>query len=110
VTIEDVKARFAEGWAPDLDVGVGWHDLISVLDGALARLDPEYTVVQIKEKFGGLRYYIGTIDPSVRTEAETLIHIAEQAALHSCEECGRYAAGTEEVNGWYHTLCEEHKS
>ena len=34
--------------------------MIVGLDAQLAALDPEYTVHQVKEKFGGLRFYIGS--------------------------------------------------
>lgn len=35
----------------------GWWKLVVDLDARLAELDPDYTVCQVKEKFGALRYY-----------------------------------------------------
>lgn len=35
----------------------GWGTLIAELETKLKRLSPDYTISQVKEKFGGLRYY-----------------------------------------------------
>jgi len=40
------------------DLPQGWVDLVLGLDTAIAGYDPNYVLVQVKEKFGGLRYYI----------------------------------------------------
>lgn len=34
-----------------------WYPNIIELDMKLSRLHPDYTILQIKEKFGGLRFY-----------------------------------------------------
>jgi hypothetical protein len=34
-----------------------WKDIILEADEMLAYIDPNYRILQIKEKFGGLRYY-----------------------------------------------------
>jgi len=36
----------------------GWWPLLARLDRDIAALAPNYQLLQVKEKFGGLRYYI----------------------------------------------------
>ena len=49
--------RFAEGWIPELAVYEAWIPYIEKLDAELEALIPRYEVHQVKDKFGGLRYY-----------------------------------------------------
>jgi hypothetical protein len=35
----------------------GWYQLILDLDGKIGSIEPGYKVDQVKEKFGGLRFY-----------------------------------------------------
>ena len=37
-----------------------WYDTIVMAHTRLTAIDPDYRIVQIKEKFGGLRYYFHT--------------------------------------------------
>lgn len=61
------------------------------------------TVHQIKEKFGGLRFYFQGGDDHVRG----LVDMAETWAGHSCEICGN--KGKRRDGGWVKTLCDEHE-
>ena len=118
-----------------LDTGDGWQEIIENLDRELAKIDPNYTIDQIKEKFGGLRYYY---TPSFLQHSKTppffqyrkhhrlvdwLLHrryksrgnrmyelrqVAERASYFTCEICG----STEGVLNkspknqyWVKTLC-----
>ena len=49
--------RFAEGWVPELAVYEAWIPYVEKLDAELEALIPGYEVHQVKDKFGGLRYY-----------------------------------------------------
>jgi hypothetical protein len=51
--------RIPDGWARVASCGPGWHPLLLQLDAQLSELEPAYIVYQIKEKFGGLRFYFG---------------------------------------------------
>jgi len=86
-----------------IDTGDGWSDII--MD--LSRMLEPYAVseglraVQVKEKFGTLRFYVdGGREPVV-----ALIDAAEQASARTCEDCGRH--GTMREGGWIRTLCDE---
>jgi hypothetical protein len=60
------------------------------------------TIIQVKEKYGGLRFYVegGT------KEMADYIDFAEALSLHICEECG--SPGEPRNDGWTKTLCERH--
>ena len=62
----------------------------------------QVTVAQIKEKFGGLRFYYDGGDDEIRG----MVRMAEAWADASCEECG--APGKRRDGGWIKTLCDHH--
>lgn len=86
----------------------GWDELVNTLVLNLRTLDPELEILQIKEKFGGLRAYITTHseDPDVINEFNDLISEAEEKSYTVCEECGGVGRSTN-LNGWYRTLCQQ---
>lgn len=84
-------------WCP-----TGWYDLIVKLDEDVAKIDPDYKIVQVKEKFAGLRYYVETASK----EAREIIWAAEAQSTGICQECGQ--PGQIRVHGWHATLCDEH--
>ena len=99
--LEKIKSRFAEEYQSFIDVGKGWHQIIINLDKALSKLDPNYKIYQIKEKFGGLRYYCSSDNNKLARE---IISEAEKVADKTCENCGK--SGTLVINnGWYYTCC-----
>ena len=76
------------------------------IDDSKVRMDEEAekvpTVVQVKEKFGTLRFYIqaGT------DEHYNYISFAEAMSGVTCETCGK--PGKRLGRGWIYTACEEH--
>lgn len=64
----------------------------------------QVTVDQIKEKFGGLRFYYTGGDGYI----DGLVAMAERWAGAVCEECGKPARRIS-VGGWLSNLCEEHE-
>jgi hypothetical protein len=88
----------------------GWFNILDSL-GAMARHrgpDPLYvelpTALQVKEKFGGLRIYLSSVDPYF----DGLVAMAETLSARTCEVCGNVGESCT-VNGWRQTLCEEHR-
>lgn len=55
---------------------------------------------QVKEKFGGLRFYADNADDFVRG----LIAMAETMSYATCELCGN--SGSKRGGGWIRTLCD----
>lgn len=112
------------GEAFGFECGSGWFDLINqlcheiseILQSSEKQIWP--VVVQVKEKFGGLRFYIHTTDFSNTnvTEADKLatdaviekifqsISKAESISLKTCEECG--LPGKLYQASWVHVKCQ----
>lgn len=65
---------------------------------------PDVIVKQIKEKFGGLRFYYDGGDDVV----DGMVRMAESWAARTCEECGH--PGTTRSGGWVRTLCDKHEA
>lgn len=61
-------------------------------------------IQQIKEKFGGLRFYYDGGDD----EISGMVRMAELWAGHSCETCGN--KGERRSGGWVRTLCDAHEA
>ena len=99
--------RIPKGWGKWIDCGKGWYPLVVETDQKLAALDPGYEVHQIKEKFGGLRYYHQFVTEDSDHEAGWKIEQeAENRSFTICETCG--APGKTRPCGWIKTLCDEH--
>jgi len=82
----------------------GWFLLIWKLCEDIKKLNPPSTfeTTQIKEKFGGLRFYV----TEETDEIHKLISIAESASFKICDICGR--DGTIIQEACVRTRCTEH--
>jgi len=94
------------------NVGEGWHQIIHDLEAQLNAIDPNFEIQQVKEKFGGLRYYASLPgdDTPKQQEFHRLIAEAEEESTHTCEVCGKPGETTPGTFGWLKTLCPEHKA
>lgn len=105
---DDITKRVPEGWY-GLTTPPGWDTIVSDTHMALKAIDPNYEVHQIKEKFGGLRYYCSLdSDP----EARKIIDAAEKASYNTCQNCGSTSpeVNTSQNNGhWVTTTCPKCK-
>lgn len=81
----------------------GWYPLIQKLIEDLIQLGWDKHVTQVKEKFGGLRFYIN----EGSNEVHDRITKAEQESYTICEMCGAPGEIRRDL-GWYRTLCEAH--
>lgn len=95
------------------ETGDGWKDIIMRTHEKLKYIDPDYTIIQIKEKFGGLRYYF---DSSLDYESiahdimNDIVRAAEYEASRTCELCGANKASDKvEIRVhkyWYFGYCQ----
>ncbi len=86
-----------------ISTGDGWYNII---DELCAKLEPLGIVAtQVKEKFGGLRFYTGAIAEDKWEEVHGWINKAEAKSYETCEECGK--PGKRRTGGWVRTLCDE---
>jgi hypothetical protein len=92
--------RIPDGWGRWISCDLGWYPLLVELDEQLRALLPNYVIHQVKEKYGGLRYYWEPgedgPDPNDRRIrlAQQLVNAAEARAAITCELCG--------ATGWMH--------
>ena len=92
--------------------GDGWYKILdSLCDQIQNHLDwvnreketvRQVVAVQVKEKFGGLRFYYEGGDAVVGG----MVRMAESWAANTCEFCGN--PGKPRKGGWIRTLCDEH--
>lgn len=94
------------------EVGDGWYTIIDSLCGQIQnhidwqnRKEEKVAQVvadQVKEKFGGLRFYYSGGDDVV----DGMVRMAESWAANTCETCGK--PGKLRGGGWLYTACDEH--
>lgn len=87
-----------------IECGEGWAKLYNPLI-----IICQFTgsgIAQIKEKFGGLRFYIHS-GPEWLYD---LIETAENQSYHVCEQCGSTNDVSTEGPGWIQTLCGDCKN
>ena len=105
------------GWYPDREpimkryffsVGDGWLEMIKELIERLIEAGWNKQIQQVKEKFGGLRFYI----PNGSDKIYNLIIKYEKKSYSICEVCGeegelKYDCGWE-GRKWLKTMCDKH--
>jgi hypothetical protein len=62
----------------------------------------QFEVLQVKEKFGGLRFNVNHANDAIRQRIGT----AADESFCTCEVCGQ--PGKLREDGWIKTLCDEH--
>lgn len=101
-------SRIVEGGY--VSVPDGWIDLVLDLHEKISYIDPDYKIVQAKEKFGGLRYYINhSLDGIAPRIISDLIFYAESRSLKLCQVCGS-TGSLVNSHGRYSTFCPQHQT
>ena len=109
--LRKIVDRIPASWGKYVSVGPGWYDIIIELDKNLAALDPAYTIQQVKEKFGGLRYYCEPSENLSGTGLDIfgdLVRQAESLSQITCDVCGG-PGKLVNIRGWYSTRCDDDK-
>ena len=73
------------------ECGDGWFELIDCLCASIMDNPPPPVAVQVKEKFGGLRFYVDSASETVWG----LIEMAEAFSFRVCEICGALGKRTD---------------
>lgn len=102
-----LKSKIKPPYLPYVDVDEGWYQLVLDCDKELSEIDPKYDLQQIKEKFGGLRYYFQPSDPSFRDEMDAVVAKYEEIASKTCEATGGNGVLMKSIGNWYKTLNPE---
>lgn len=78
----------------------GWDSLVTPI---IEKCEEKgLTIMQIKEKYGGLQFYYAPLDD----EVDAMVDAAEKQSYRTCEVCG--GPGMLRGGGWWQTLCDEH--
>lgn len=93
------------------DCGDGWFGIIDQLSADITNYCIAHNcdipiATQVKEKFGGLRFYLGSIHKDCFDNIYNMIDEAEKLSYKTCETCGK--AGILRGGSWLQTLCDEH--
>lgn len=92
-----------------IECGYGWYGLVLPLYVAIQRYNrdkPEeerINIDQIKEKWGGLRFYISRAPEEFYDWVDRI----EEESYKICEICGTTTDVTTEGKGWISTLCKQ---
>lgn len=113
--VEALKAKhpelFKDGPRAGFWIGDGWMTMVetlcAVIDHYIKNRVPEELrgdlyVAQVKEKFGGLAFYMNASTPFI----EGAIAQAEIMSYHICEDCG--LPGRKRNGTYIRTLCDTH--
>lgn len=100
-----------------VECGGGWtSNILSTLFRIeAADINKIVLVNQIKEKFGGIRFYWSfrddIVDDNLYKTITDIVKDLEHECLHTCEVCGeRDGVTTASNNNWIITLCPECRS
>lgn len=100
-----IMRRIPDGWGRWISCDAGWYPIITDLDRRLAAIDPGYELHQVKEKFGGLRYYFCASDQSCHDDMRGLVTEAQERCVTTCETCGKPGSLHTSRRAWVKTLC-----
>ena len=111
IKLDDLREDFPGVFdgARYVDVGVGWLPLVRAFVEEALPHDPSLAVLEMKEKWGGLRLWCDT--PVL--EARLAKGKAEIKSGHVCEVCGADGYVRRPPPGryaWWRCLCDEHAS
>lgn len=92
-----------------IECGEGWKDLYQPIIDYINSFnkdkkdEEQIHILQIKEKFGGLRFYTDKYTEKLRD----MIRVAEAKSYNTCEICGKYIEKPINENCWIYALCQE---
>jgi hypothetical protein len=87
--IAHIESLMHKDYTGYIECDHGWDELIIKCHEELIALDPNYVLIQIKQKFGGLRYYFETeADNRTRLKMYEVTGRYEALSLKTCEVTG----------------------
>ena len=109
--IEKLKEKISPNFWKAVQVDEGWYQLVIDCDKELTAIDPNYIVIQIKEKFGVLRYYFepsDAYDGEAFSKMNAIVQKYEELSAKTCEASGEPGVPMKSIGGWYKTLNPEY--
>lgn len=109
--LKEHPERFKPQWPYELfgvECGEGWKHLYEPITEYIENYnktheDEPIEIHQIKEKFGGLRYYTNFCTEELRK----MIDKAEKESFKTCEVCGKHIDKPIIENRWVYAECNE---
>jgi len=104
---EEIKKKIDPLYAKTIACEEGWHNLVAECHLEILKIDPNYKIYEIKEKFGSLRYYFDTkLGDMAEYEIFQIVSKYELLSQTICEKTGK--PGTRMFKqGRYKTLASE---
>lgn len=97
------QIKWAEKWNRNVnDPDYEWTAFVKREERPVPEPVEQVVATQVKEKFGGLRFYYNGGDDYIRG----VVGMAEEMSYRTCEVCG--SPGKLRRGGWYRTLCDTH--
>jgi hypothetical protein len=78
---QDILNRFIEGYFKSIDTPEPWVPHVLSCHNELVQVDSLYTVYQIKEKFGSLRYYFAPSNPKFHDKMQEIVQRYEKDSM-----------------------------
>jgi len=111
LAVEGLKKKISPSYAKYIQVDEGWYQIVVDCDKELGAIDPNYQILQIKEKFGGLRYYMTPCNDTTKEQRDQMYEVVskyEAIAARTCEATGRPGVLMKSIGGWLKTLDPEY--
>ncbi len=107
--VQKLKEKISPEYIQTIQVDEGWYQLVIDCDRELSLFDPHYKIIQVKEKFGELRYYVKPSETCYEPRRlHDIIAKYEEIAAKTCEATGKPGVLMKSIGGWYKTLNPEH--
>lgn len=107
LTIENLRKKISPSFGKYISVDEGWYQIVVDCDKELTAIDPNYAILQIKEKFGNLRFYFesSNSDDVVKTNLmHQVVRKYEIIASQTCEATGKPGVLMKSPTGYLRTL------
>ena len=85
--IEKIRDKILPSFGKYISVDEGWYQIVVDCDDELSVLDPDYKVVQIKQKFGILRYYFQPSVPANKDLTDAMHAVVRKYLIESSKTC-----------------------
>lgn len=112
VAVEKLKEKISPPFGKYIDVDEGWYQIVIDCDKELTEIDSNYIVIQIKQKFAGLRYYFeqsDVYDGEALSKMNAVVKKYEAIAATTCEATGLPGVLMQSAYGWRKVINPEFK-
>jgi hypothetical protein len=87
--LEPTITRIDPSFPKTIDCEEGWWDIVSHCTSELSKIDEHFIVHQVKEKFGGLRYYFKPSNRDDLSRMNEIVSKYEKICSMTCEKTGK---------------------